>query len=346
MLKMKAAYMTAKQKIEISEMEMGSPQADEVTVKLEYCGVCGSDVHFFEYGCIGNTKVPYPFILGHESAGVVVAVGKEVKSIRVGDRVALEPGIPCGKCEFCRQGRYNLCREVKFLAAPPTNGAFREYINHPAFMTYKLPKKVSTLEGALIEPLAVGLQAVENANMKPGKAALILGGGAIGLVTLMACKAAGARMAVVSDLFEKRLEKAKALGADYIFHAGKDVDFMDMCDFTDGEGFDYVFETAGSKVTAAQASYLVRRGGTIVMVGDIVGDVAFNFRNLYLKEADVKTVFRYRNQYPVAIQRIASGMIPVKEIVSDIFGFEDVGKALERAAFHKEEVIKGVVEFK
>lgn len=123
------------------------------------------------------------------------------------------------------------------------------------------------------------------------KGGAYFGGGAIGLVTLMACKAAGARMAVVSDLFEKRLEKAKALGADYIFHAGKDVDFMDMCDFTDGEGFDYVFETAGSKVTAAQASYLVRRGGTIVMVGNIVGDVAFNFRNLYLKEADVKTVF-------------------------------------------------------
>lgn len=346
MLKMKAAYMTAMQKIEISDMEMDAPQADEVTVKLEYCGVCGSDVHFFEHGCIGNTKVPYPFILGHESAGIVTALGKEVKNLKAGDRVALEPGVPCGKCEFCRQGRYNLCREVKFLAAPPTNGAFREYINHPAFMAYRLPENVGTLEGALIEPLAVGLQAVENARFKPGKTALILGSGAIGLVSMMACKAAGARMVVVSDLFERRLEKAKALGADHVFHAGKDVDFMDMCGFTDGEGFDYVFETAGSKATAAQTGYLVRRGGNIVMVGNIVGDVAFNFRNLYLKEADVKTVFRYRNQYPVAIQRIASGMIPVKEIVSDIFDFEDVGKALEKAAFHKEDVIKAVVKFK
>lgn len=346
MLKMKAAFMTDVQKIEISEMEFKEPKDDEVTVKLEYCGVCGSDVHFFEHGCIGNTKVPYPFILGHESAGVVTAAGKDVHGIRVGDRVALEPGIPCGKCEFCKEGRYNLCPDVKFLAAPPTNGAFRQYINYPAFMTYKLPEHVSTLEGALIEPLAVGLQAVDTANMKPGKSVLILGSGAIGLVTLMACRAIGAKTIVVADLFRKRLDKAKELGADFVFHSGEEPDYMKMREFTDGEGFDFVFETAGNQVTAAQTGYLIRRGGTIVMVGNIVGNVPFNFRNLYLNEACIKAVFRYRNQYPVAIQRISSGAIPVKKIVSDIFAFDDIQQAFEKSAFHKEDVIKAVVKYK
>lgn len=345
-MKEKAAILTAPKTIEISECEAQNPAPYEVTIRPEYVGVCGSDVHFFEHGCIGKCKVIYPFVLGHECAGTVVKTGSEVKNLKIGDRVVIEPGIPCGNCEFCRKGRYNLCPEVKFLSTPPYGGVLKTEFNHPENLTYRLPDNVSTLEGALIEPLSVGLYASKRGAVQPGMSVAILGGGCIGLMTLLSCKAAGASRIVVSDLFDNRLQKAVELGADGTFNSRTDGDTSDMRQkFTDGKGFDVVFETAGNKITAAQTSELVRRGGTIVMVGNVVDEVQFSFRNLYLNEAEIKAVFRYKNIFPEAIAQVASGRIEVDEVVSDVFSFENTQAAFLKAMNDKANVVKAVIKF-
>ncbi|MGI6072334.1 MAG: NAD(P)-dependent alcohol dehydrogenase [Lachnospiraceae bacterium] len=343
-MKIKAAVLTQLQTIKIQDYDAHDPGPDEVAVHPEYVGVCGSDVHFFEHGCIGSCKVTYPFILGHECAGTVTAVGSNVTDLKVGDRVVIEPGIPCGTCDFCRHGRYNICRTVKFLSTPPYDGVLRESFNHPAAFTYKLPDNVSTLEGALIEPLSVGLYAARRGEVRPGMKVAILGGGCIGLMTLLACKSAGASRIVVSDLFENRLETAKMLGATGTFNPKTDGDnnaFRDK--FTDGEGFDVVFETAGSKVTANQTGYLMKRGGMIVMVGNIIEEVPFSFRNMYLNEGEVRSVFRYTNTFPEAIEQIAAGRINVKNIASDIFDFADIRSAFDKAMNEKAVIVKAII---
>lgn len=343
-MKIKAARLKEPKKIEIEEVELGELKENEVSIRPEYVGVCGSDVHFFEEGRIGNCVVTYPFILGHECAGTVVGIGKKVKKFKVGDRVTVEPQIPCGTCSYCRSGRYNLCPEVKFLSTPPYDGVLREEFHYREDMTYLLPENVSLLEGALTEPLAVGLYAAKRGNVAPGMKVAILGGGCIGLMTLLSCKAAGASVMLVSDLFKNRLDRALKLGATDVFCSGPEADIMSVREeLTGGEGFDVVFETAGNKVTASQTSGLLKRGGTIVMVGNIVPDVSFSFRNLYLKEGEIKAVFRYRNIFPEAIEQIASGRIAVRDVVSDIVPFEHTQEAFEKAMTDKAGVIKTVV---
>ena len=161
--KMKVAVMNGIGKMGFTERDIPTPKDDEVLVKLDYVGICGSDLHYYESGAIGDYVVEPPFVLGHEPGGVVVEVGKDVKHLKVGDKVALEPGKTCGHCEFCKQGKYNLCPDVVFFATPPVDGVFQEYVAHEADLCFKLPENVSTLEGALIEPLAVGFQRLEKA---------------------------------------------------------------------------------------------------------------------------------------------------------------------------------------
>ena len=154
-------------------IEVPQPKDNEVLVKIEYCGICGSDVHYYENGRIGDYIVKGDFTLGHEVAGEIVKLGSNVKNIEVGDKVALEPGIPCGKCEFCKDGKYNLCPDVIFFATPPVQGALQNYVVHPADMCFKLPENVSTEEGALVEPLCVGLHACRQGGVKLGDLSLI-----------------------------------------------------------------------------------------------------------------------------------------------------------------------------
>jgi L-iditol 2-dehydrogenase len=158
-MKNRAAFMTGLNKMEIRDIEVPKPREKDVLVKLEYVGICGSDVHYLEHGKIGDFVVNGDFILGHECAGTVVEIGSGVQNLKVGDKVALEPGITCGQCEFCKTGRYNLCPDVEFLATPPYHGSLMNYIAFPENMCFKLPENISTKEGALVEPLAVGMHA-------------------------------------------------------------------------------------------------------------------------------------------------------------------------------------------
>ncbi len=341
----KAVFMTGLNQMEMRDIPIPTPQTGQVLVKLEYVGICGSDVHYLEYGKIGDFVVNGDFILGHECAGTVAEVGPGVKNLKVGDRVALEPGITCGQCKFCKTGRYNLCPNVEFLATPPYHGCLEQYIAFPENMCFKLPDNISTREGALVEPLSVGIHAAKQGKVTLGDRVVILGAGCIGLVTLLACKAFGASQVTVVDLIPKRLECAKKLGASHVIN-GKEEDVLAAVkQITEGEGADVVIETAGSSTTVAQTAEIVCTGGRVVLVGMAPEDIIpYNFARLMAKEASIQTVFRYRNIYPQAIKAIAQGLIDVSGIVTHEFDFADTPKAFDYVIHNKDDVIKAVIK--
>lgn len=344
-MKNRAFYMTGLNKMEVREIDVPKVKDTEVLVKMEYVGICGSDVHYLEHGSIGDFVVDGDFILGHECAGTIVEVGSAVNTLEIGDRVALEPGSTCGQCEFCKSGKYNLCPDVEFLATPPYHGCLEDYISFPANMCFKLPDNITTKEGALVEPLAVGMHAAAQGNVKLGDSVVILGAGCIGLVTLLACKAYGATDITVVDIMEKRLDYAMKLGATRIINA-KNEDAIDkMNEITNGVGTDIVIETAGSEITIKQTPYIVKRGGTIVLVGLAAQDnIEFNFAKIMNKEITIKSVFRYRNIYPMAINAIAKGIIDVSGIVTHEFDFEKAQEAFDFVINNKNDVVKAVIK--
>ena len=345
----KGAYMRGIEKMVIKEIPVPEIGKKEVLVSLEYVGICGSDVHYFHNGCCGSYKVDLSedYMLGHECAGTIVKVGEEVERLKVGDRVALEPGITCGECEQCKSGHYNLCPDVVFLATPPVQGCNEEYIAFPENMCFKLPDNVSTKEGALIEPLSVGFYASEQGGVKTGDTVVILGSGCIGLVTLLACKAHGAGKIIVADLVEARLQKAIELGATEVINSGKEDALKKIEELTNGRGADVVFETAGSPVTIAQTPFIVRRGGTITLVGiSAKEEITYNFAQIMDKEATIKSVFRYRNIYPKAIAAVSSGAINVKGIVTHEFDLEHIQDAYDEAVNNKTDLVKAVIKVK
>ena len=341
---MKVAVMEGIGKMGYTRRPIPTPKADEVLVKLEYVGICGSDMHYYETGAIGDYVVEPPFVLGHEPGGTVVEVGSNVKHLKVGDRVALEPGKTCGRCEFCRQGKYNLCPDVVFFATPPVDGVFQEYVAHEAALCFKLPDNVSTLEGALIEPLAVGFHAANQGGAHAGQTAVVMGAGCIGLVSMMALKAQGVSRVYVVDVMAKRLEKALELGADGVIN-GKEEDAVEAVRrLTGGAGCDLVIETAGTEITTRQAVHMTKKGSTIVLVGySKSGEITLPMSLALDKELTFKTVFRYRHIYPMAIDAVAAGRVNLKGIVTDIFDFEDIQNAMDRSAADKANIVKAVV---
>lgn len=343
--KMKVAVMNGIGKMGFEEREIPHPKEDEVLVKLEYVGICGSDLHYYETGAIGDYVVEPPFVLGHEPGGTVVEVGENVKHLQVGDRVALEPGKTCGHCEFCKQGKYNLCPDVVFFATPPVDGVFQEYVAHEADLCFKLPDNVSTLEGALIEPLAVGFHAAIQGNAHLGQKAVVMGAGCIGLVSMMALKARGVSEIYVVDIMEKRLEKALELGASGVIHGAKENVLERVKELTGGNGTDLVIETAGTEITTRQAIQIAKKGSTIVLVGySKSGEMTLPMSLALDKELSFKTVFRYRHIYPMAIDAVASGKVNLKGIVTDIFTLDEAQKAMDYSVNNKADIVKAVIK--
>ena len=343
--KMKVAVMLGIGKMGFEERDIPEVKDDEVLVRLEYVGICGSDLHYYETGAIGDYVEKPPFVLGHEPGGVVVETGKNVKHLKVGDRVALEPGKTCGHCEFCKTGRYNLCPDVVFFATPPVDGVFQEYVAHEADLCFKLPDHVSTMEGALIEPLAVGFHAAMQGEAKAGQTAVVMGAGCIGLVTMMALKAMGVSRVYVVDIMQKRLDKAMELGADGVIN-GSEVDAVEtVMKLTEGKGCDLAVETAGTQITTVQAIHMTKKGSTIVLVGySKSGEMTLPMSLVLDKELTFKTVFRYRHIYPMAIEAVASGKVNLKGIVTDIFSLDDVQKAMDYSVSNKSDVVKAVIK--
>lgn len=342
---MKVAVMNGIGKMGYVEREVPQPADNEVLVKLKYVGICGSDMHYYETGRIGDYVVKPPFVLGHEPGGVVVEVGKDVKHLKIGDRVALEPGKTCGHCESCKEGKYNLCPDVVFFATPPVDGVFQEYVAHEAALCFKLPDNVDTMEGALIEPLAVGFHAANQGGAHAGQTAVVFGAGCIGLVSMMALKAEGVSKVYVVDIMQKRLDKALELGATGVINS-MDKNVQDeISRLTEGKGVDLVIETAGMEITTRQAIHIAKKGSTIVLVGySKTGEMTLPLSLALDKELTFKTVFRYRHIYPMAIEAVASGKVNLKGIVSNVFSFDDIQNAMDKSVSDKANIVKSVVK--
>ena len=342
--KMKTAVMLGIGEMGFEERDIPQVKDDEVLVKLEYVGICGSDLHYYETGAIGDYVVEPPFVLGHEPGGTVVEVGKNVTHLKAGDRVALEPGKTCGHCEFCKTGRYNLCPDVVFFATPPVDGVFQEYVAHEADLCFKLPDNVSTLEGALIEPLAVGFHAAIQGDAHLGQKAVVMGAGCIGLVSMMALKARGVSEVYVVDIMEKRLKKALELGADGVINGAEENVEQKIRQITDGRGVDLVIETAGTEITTRQAISIAKKGSNIVLVGySKSGEMTLPTSLVLDKELTFKTVFRYRHIYPMAIEAVSQGKVNLKGIVTDIFDLDDAQKAMDYSVNNKADIVKAVI---
>lgn len=331
-------------KMVIKDAEIEDPKDNEVQIKVCDVSICGSDMHGFTDGPYLPPEDPNQEIgLGHETAGIISKVGKNVTNFKVGDRVAMEPGVPDGTCEFCRSGHYNVCPNVDFLAtAPNYKGSLTNYINHPAEWTYHLPDNMSLVEGAMTEPASVAIHAAESAGNLIGKSVVILGAGAEGLLTTMAVKMAGASTIVVIDIVDNRLAKAKELGANATFK-GDDTDVVDKIKAVVGtNGADFVYECAGSNATAQIGLKIVKHTGTFFILGTIPGATPVEFLKIN-REVTIHTLFRYVNDYPKTIKMISSGRFNVMSIVDKYFMYKDIQEAFEFATTHKSEFIKGVV---
>lgn len=342
---MKVAYLVGKKKIEIAEEKIPEiKQENDVLVKIKCVGICGSDVHYFLEGRIGDQIVKDKIILGHEASGEVVEIGKGVKNLKKGDKVSIEPGISCGICESCKKGKPNTCPSVKFLGTPPINGAFREFIVMPEENLIKIPEKLNFEEGVLAEPLAIGIYAVKLSQMEIGDDVAILGTGPIGLSILFSVRESGANKIFVSDLIEKRLEFARKLGADFIVNANSEdiVEFVKK--FTNFRGVDISFEAAGKKETFKQVIHTTRICGKCLLVG-IPSDNTVEFDVHVMRRKELKLINVRRSAFctEIALKMIESSDLPFKEMITHRYPFEKIEEALNLVAEYKDGVIKCVV---
>ncbi len=339
---MKAAVMNKPFDIEIKEMDVPSVQGDEVLVKVMAVGVCGSDIHYYEHGRISRYVVEKPIILGHECAGIVVAIGEKVTKFKNGDRVAIEPGITCGKCEYCKQGRYNLCPDVEFLATPPIDGAFVQYLKHREDFLFPIPDELSFEEAALVEPFSVGIHAAKRSQLQPGSSVAIMGMGPVGLTAVAAVKGFGASKIIVTDLEANRLEAAKRLGATHAINIANGDQNEQIFQFTNGKGVDVAFETAGNPHALRSALKVVKRGGKLAIVGLPPQDeIALNVPLIADNELDIFGIFRYANTYPQGIEFLKT--TDLTSLITDKFILEETKEALERARVNKKESLKVIV---
>ncbi|XP_071762029.2 sorbitol dehydrogenase [Centroberyx gerrardi] len=308
------------------------PGPNEVLLQMHSVGICGSDVHYWQHGRIGDFVVTKPMVLGHEAAGRVVKVGSAVKHLKAGDRVAVEPGVPREMDEFFKSGHYNLSPTIFFCATPPDDGNLCRYYKHSANFCYKLPDNVTFEEGALIEPLSVGIHACRRAGVSLGSTVLICGAGPIGLVCLLVAKAMGASQVVITDLFPERLAMAKELGADFPLTVKRGDGPQDLAKSVEGmlgAQPDITIECTGVESSIQTAIYATRSGGVVVLVGLGSEMATVPLLNAAVREVDIRGVFRYCNTWPMAIAMLASKKVNVKPLVTHRFPLEQAAQAFE-----------------
>ncbi|KAH9647301.1 Sorbitol dehydrogenase [Citrus sinensis] len=333
-----AAWLMGVNTLKIQPFELPSLGPYDVLVRMKAVGICGSDVHFLKTLRLADFVVKEPMVIGHECAGVIEKVGSEVKTLVPGDRVALEPGISCWRCDHCKGGRYNLCPEMKFFATPPVHGSLANQVVHPADLCFKLPDNVSLEEGAMCEPLSVGVHACRRANIGPETNVLIMGAGPIGLVTMLAARAFGAPRIVIVDVDDYRLSVAKEIGADNIVKVSTNL--QDIAEEVEkiqkamGTGIDVSFDCAGLNKTMSTALGATCAGGKVCLVGMGHHEMTVPLTPAAVREVDVVGVFRYKNTWPLCLELLRSGKIDVKPLVTHRFGFsqKEVEEAFETSA--------------
>jgi|TARA_A100001518_G_scaffold4239_1_gene5925 D-xylulose reductase len=333
-MKAKALVLEKKRELSLREIELPDQLGpDDVRVRIHTVGICGSDVHYYTHGQIGPFVVREPMVLGHEASGVVTEVGRNVSHLHVGDRVCMEPGIPNPSSRAAKLGVYNVDPSVRFWATPPVHGCLTPEVIHPAAFTFALPDSVSFAEGAMIEPFAIGMQAVVKARMQPGDVCVVTGAGPIGLMVALAALAGGASEVLVSDLVEEKL----AIAARYDGITPVNVSRESLREAVDKRcghdwGADVVFEASGSPSVYDDVLACARPAGAIVLVGMPVEPVTLDIVSAQAKELRIETVFRYANVYDRAIDLIASGKVDLSPLITETFDFEHSIDAFERAA--------------
>jgi len=328
--KMKAAVLHKPLDMRIEEVDIPRIGPNEVLVRMKRVGICGSDAHFYLYGKIGSLLVEKPIILGHECSGEVAEVGDKVSRLKVDQRVVVEPGFTCGKCQYCRGGRYNLCREVRFYGAPPTDGAFAEYASAPEQNVYPMPNGMSFEEGAMIEPLAVGMMAAKRGAVSVHDSVAILGAGPIGQMVLQAVKAHGVLETFVTDVIDYRLDYAKKFGSTAVINTSREDAVSRISELTDDDGVDVVIEASGAIPAGQQAFDIVKPGGRIVLVGNFPStEFQVPVMKAILKELDVRGIHRYVNLFPTAIRCVSSGKVDVKPLITHRFPLEKILEGIE-----------------
>jgi len=341
---MKALVLEEKGRISYRDIDIEeSVGPDDVRIKIHSVGICGSDIHYYQFGKIGNFIVTEPMVLGHEASGTVLEAGPNVKGLKPGDRVCMEPGIPEANSKAVMLGMYNLDPAVRFWATPPIHGCLRETVVHPAQFTFKLPETVSYSEGAMAEPLSVGLQAVKKANVKPGDTALVTGCGTIGLVTAMSALAGGCSRVIITDVIQEKLDIALEYGITPINITKQNV--VDVVnELTGGWGVDIIFEASGNESAIANIFDPLCPGGAVVFIGMPVQPVPVDIVAAQAKEAVIKTIFRYAHVYPRALGLMESAKIDVKSLITDTYKFKDGVAAFEYAANPRPTSVKVMIE--
>ncbi|OLB91181.1 MAG: NAD(P)-dependent alcohol dehydrogenase [Actinobacteria bacterium 13_2_20CM_2_66_6] len=316
---MNAAVLYAPHDLRVEQRPIPTPLDGEVLVRILSVGVCGSDVHYYEHGRIGDFVVKSPLVLGHESSGEIVEVGNGVAQARVGERVAIEPGEPCGRCDQCLAGRYNLCPNIRFHGTPPVDGTLSEFVTVKAALAFNVPDEISDNAAALLEPLSVGIWANRKAGTAAGTSLLIAGAGPIGLVTTMVARALDAKRITVTDVNRDRLSAALASGATEIAVPGTDN--------IDGE-FDAFIDCSGSSAAIAAGVRSVRPAGSVVLVGMGADELRLPLGVIQQRELIITGTFRYANTWPTAIALAASGRVDLDELVTGEFSLAEVEQAL------------------
>jgi D-xylulose reductase len=330
---MQALVLERKGELTLRDIELPqSVGADDVKIAVHTVGVCGSDVHYYTHGGIGDYIVKQPMVLGHEGSGTIVEVGSNVTALKIGDRVCMEPGVPNLSSRASKLGIYNVDPAVTFWATPPVHGILTPFVVHPAAFTFRLPDNVSFAEGAMVEPFAVGMQAAAKARIVPGDVAVVTGCGTIGIMVALAALAGGCSKVIISDVSAEKLAIAAGY-AGFVPVNVRDGDlFEKVMTETSGWGADIVFEASGSPRVYDDILRVVRPGGAVVLVGLPPDRVPFNVNNAIAKEIRIETVFRYANVFDRALALIASGKVNLNPLISETFRFEDSIAAFERAA--------------
>ncbi|MCW2826962.1 MAG: NAD(P)-dependent alcohol dehydrogenase [Marmoricola sp.] len=318
----RAAVMTQLEEIVVEDRPEPEPGPQEAVVRVEAVGVCGSDTAYYKVGRIGDYVVDGPIILGHEVAGQVVKVGPDVINVAVGDRVAVEPGTPCRNCRECMAGRYHLCPDLVFLATPPYDGALIEKMTIDARNLYLIPDEMTYEEGALLEPLSVGIWGCKRAGLEAGDDVLVTGAGPVGLLAAAAARALGAGSVTVTDPAEFRLELARGMGFR-----------TERSDSPGGEGFDVLLECSGAPGVLGQAMARLRPAGRAAMIGMSKEEaIGLPLSQLNVNELTLSLVNRYNHTWPLAIELVASGRIDVAPLVTHHFPLSKSADALTLAS--------------
>jgi len=338
---MKAAVLRQAGDLILEDRPAPSVGPGQVLVRVTHCGVCGSDVHYYQDGECGGNVVEAPVVLGHEFAGRVAAVGPQVRSVREGDAVAVEPGVACGRCGPCRRGRYNLCVDMRFAGTPPVDGAYVEYVVFPEAYVYKLPDDVDEVLGAMIEPVACAVHATERGAVGIGQRVAILGAGPIGLLTAIAAQERGGEVVLVSEPIPERRKMAEAIGARMVLDGRS----KNLADVLDGDAPDVVFDCAGDQTTAQQAIELVGPGGKVVIVGFARGSsVPIDFGVAIRKEIDILPMYRFCHNHREAVVLLQRRREDITRLITHHFSLDELRQAFELVGAYREGVVKAMID--